>query len=309
MSLRRPTIYLVALVSVAVGTGIGVATAVRGGSDKDAAVRQQKARALASSAARPTVVTVAKAAEHLAKPAPRDPAFATYSDPEFGVSFRYARAFALLASGDDDGDADRVVSCQQAKEKGAGVRTAEELAGDDPGAALLATIVIPDDAYPNTSFAGGSVQFAINRYQTAGTCQANLLARVGDAKAPSGKVTARGVTFGFIDIDAGDGNTEYYERDYAGFANDACYEFFVRVGVAATAPQPALQSVSTSAGSGDASSSGLTNEESAGYRAPDERKIFGHLEKIVMSLQVEPAMVSSLDKPKYKANPTFPASN
>ena len=36
--------------------------------------------------------------------------------------------------------------------------------------------------------------------------------------------------------DAGDGSTEYYERDYAGFANDACYEFFVRVGVKSAAP-------------------------------------------------------------------------
>lgn len=307
MSLRRSTTYLVALASVAVGTAIAVAVVVPGSSGKADSIRQEKARALASSAPRPTVASVVKASEHFAKPAPRDPAFAKFSDPEYGVSFHYPRDFALLASGDDDGDSDRVVSWQQVKEKGAGVRTAEELAGDDPGAALLATIVIPDDAYPNTSFAGGSVQFAINRYQTANTCQANLLARLGDVKAPSGKVTARGVTFEFIDIDAGDGNTEFYERDYAGFANDACYEFFVRVGVAGTGAQETLQNA-TADGPANTSSE-VTNFESAGYHAPNERKIFGQLEKIVVSLQVEPAMVSSLDKPKYKANPTFPASN
>jgi hypothetical protein len=308
MSLRRSALYVVAVASVAVGTAIAVAMVVPGGSGKDASIRQEKARALASSAPRTTVASVVKASEHFAKPAPRDPAFGKYANPEFGVSFRFPRDFALLASGDDDGDSDRVVSWQQAKEKGAGVRTAEELAGDDPGAALLATIVIPDDAYPNTSFAGGSVQFAINRYQTGGTCEANLLARLGDAKGPSGKVTAHGMTFGFIDIDAGEGNTEYYERDYAGFANDACYEFFVRVGVAAVGAQSTLQNVSTSDGPASATSS-LTGEESVIYRAPDERKIFGHLEKIVVSLQVEPAMVSSLDKPKFKAKPSFPASN
>jgi hypothetical protein len=303
MSLRRPTIYL-ALALMTVAIAISLASC----SGQATSLRQEKARTLAASAPRQTVASVVKASEHFVKPAPRDPVFAKYSDPEHGASFRYPRSFALLASGDDDGDSDRVVSWQQAREKGAGVRTAEELASDDPGADLLATIVIPDDAYPNTSFAGGSLQFAVNRYQTAGTCQANLLARLGDAKAPSGTVAARGISFGFIDIDAGDGNTEFYERDYAGFANGACYEFFVRVGVVSAPPQQALQNVSATDGASDAVA-GITSEESASYRAPNERKIFGQLEKIVVSLQVEPAMVSSLDKPKYKAEPAFPASN
>jgi hypothetical protein len=310
MSLRRSSMYLVALGSVAVGVAIAVALVVPGESSKAASVRREKARVLASSTARPTVASVVKASERVARAAPLDPAFARYAAPEYGVSFRYPRVFALLASNEGDEGADQVISWQQAREKGAGVRTAEELAADDPGAALLATIVIPDDAYPNTSFAGASVQFAINRYQTAGTCQANLAARAGDAKGSSGTVMARGITFGFIDIDAGDGNTEYYERDYAGFANGACYEFFVRVGVAAAAPQQNLQNVSaTGTADGGGLDTGVTGEESVGYRAPNERKIFGQLEKIVVSLQVEPVVGSSLDKPKYKAEPAFPASN
>ncbi len=180
-----------------------------------------------------------------------------------------------------------------------------------PGAALLATIVVPDDAYPNTSFAGGSVQFAVNRYQTAGTFRSNLLARMGDVKAPSGTVTAQGVSFAWVDIDAGDGGTEYFERDYAGYANEACYEFFVRVGVksgAATAGQT-LQNVSTAVGTASDPASSVTSEESAGSRRPDERKIIAHLEKIVASLQVESVSASVLDKPRYKSTPAFPASN
>lgn len=305
MSVRRPTIY-VGMASLTVAIAMLVAGC--SGSGKAASVRQDKARTLAASGPKPTVASAVKASEHFAKAEPRDPVFARYSDPEFGASFRYPRSFALLDSADDESDSDHVISWQQAKETGAGVRTAEELNSDDPGADLLATIVIPDDAYPNTSFAGGSLQFAVNRYQTAGTCQANLLGRLGDAKAPSGTVTARGITFGFIDIDAGDGNTEFYERDYAGFANDACYEFFVRVGVVSAPAQQTLQNVSATEGSRDAGT-GVTGEESASYRAPNERRILGQLEKIVVSLQVEPAVVSTLDKPKYKAGPAFPASN
>ena len=278
-----------------------------------ASVRQEKARALAGSAPRPTVAGLARASEHLAKAAPRDSAVAKYYDPDYGVTLRYPRNLVLLESaGDDpdrDADSDRVISWEQAKQAGAGVRTAEELGADDAGAALLATIVVPDDAYPNTAFAGGSVQFAVNRYQTAGTCRSNLLGRMGDDKGPSGTVAAQGVSFAWIDIDTGDGSTEFYERDYAGFTNDACYEFFVRVGVKSTAGGgQTMQNVSAAGDAADTASS-VTSEESAGSRRLDERKILAHLEKIVASLQVESASASVLDKPRYKSAPALPASN
>ena len=278
-----------------------------------ASVRQEKARALAGSAPRPTVAGLARASEHLAKAAPRDSAIAKYYDPDYGVTLRYPRNLVLLESaGDDpdrDADSDRVISWEQAKQAGAGVRTAEELGADEAGAALLATIVVPDDAYPNTAFAGGSVQFAVNRYQTAGTCRSNLLGRMGDDKGPSGTVAAQGVSFAWIDIDTGDGSTEFYERDYAGFTNDACYEFFVRVGVKSTAGGgQTLQNVSAAGDAADTASS-VTSEESVGSRRLDERRILSHLEKIVASLQVESASASILDKPRYKSAPALPASN
>jgi hypothetical protein len=298
-----------ATVGILAALAVSSCLAAIGCSGKAASVRQEKARSLAASAPRPTVVTIAKASEHFAKPAPRDSAFAKYADPGSGVSFRYPRNFALIDSVEDGGESDRVISWQQAKQSGAGVRTAEELGSDDPGATLLATIVVPDDAYPNTSFAGGSVQFAVNRYQTAGSCRSNLLARFGDARGPSGTVNAQGVALAWIDTDAGDGSTEFSERDYAGFANDACYEFFVRVGVkSAAAGEVTLQNVSTGESGTDGGSS-VTSEESAGSRRPNERRIVAHLEKIVASLQVESASVSVLDQPRYKSAAAFPASN
>jgi hypothetical protein len=305
MSIRRLKITLLAVAALA------ASLAVIGCSGKAASVRQEKARALAASAPRPIVASLAKPPEHFAKPAPRDPVFAKYSDPKYGVSFRYPRNFVLLESAshdvDSDADSERVITWEQAEQAGAGVRTAEDLSSDDAGATLLATIVVPDDAYPNTSFAGGSVQFAVNRYQTAGTCRSNLLGRKGDEKGPSGTVTAQGVSFTWIDTDAGDGSTEFYERDYAGFANDACYEFFVRVGVKSTAPvEQTPQNVSTA---GVSPPSSVTSEESAGSRRLDERKILVHLEKIVASLQVESASDSVLDKPRYKSAAAIPTSN
>src|ERR1700744_2407504 len=259
MPIRRVTIGLLTLTLAALGGGV----AVIGCSSKAASVRQEKARALATSAPRATVAGLAKPSGHYVKAVPRDPAFAKYSDPSYGVTLRYPRNLVLLESSDGgadgDRDSDRAISWEQAKQAGAGVRTGEELAADDAGAVLLATIVVPDDAYPNTSFAGGSVQFAVNRYQTAGTCRSNLLARMGDDKTASGTVTAQGVGFSWIDTDAGDGSTEYYERDYAGFANVACYGFFVRVGVKSTAT--AHQNLPTASDGADLAST-VTSEES-----------------------------------------------
>jgi hypothetical protein len=279
-----------------------------GCSSKAASVRQDNARALAAAVPRKTVAALAKAPERFTKPAPRDAAFGRYADADHGASFRFPRSFALIESGDDDTDSDRVISWQQAKEAGAGVRTAEELNADDPGANLMATIVVPDDTYPNTAFAGGSIQFAVNRYQSAASCRANLLARQGDAKAPSGSVAAQGgASFAWIDIDAGDGMTEFHERDYAGFANDACFEFFVRVGVGEAAGGVGGGAPVSNAGTDGASS--VTSEESASYKPVNDRKIFVQLDKIVASFQAQPTLVSTLDKPKYKAVLASPASN
>ncbi len=207
--------------------------------------------------------------ERAAKPVARESSFSTYANPDYGVTFRYPRNFALVERA--------ALAEQDASEDGApldasGARSQEELEQEEPGAVLVATVVVPDDAYPNTTFAGGSLQFAVNRYQTAGSCRRELVSRLGDSNGRNGALTIQGVEFAWVDSDEGDGSTEFFERDYAGFANGTCYQFFLRVGVA-------------------------TAEDSDGPRPPDERKILGHMEKIVSSLQLESQSVSVLDGP------------
>jgi hypothetical protein len=191
-----------------------------------------------------------------AKPAPRETGSSTFNDPDYGISFRYPRNFAL-----DEGAPDGI----------SGVRSQEDLAAEEPGAELVATVAVPDDAYPNTNFAGGSLQFAVNHYLTARGCHDALAARVGDASQPQGSATIAGVPFAWAEGDAGDAGTEFFERDYAGFANGTCYEFFLRVGVGSPADQDSV-------------------------RPANEKKILSNLEKIVESLQLQPKPVSVLDK-------------
>jgi len=193
-------------------------------------------------------------AARVGKPAPRESGSSTYNDPEYGVTFHYPRNFAL-----DEG----------APEGISGIRSQEEAEGEEPGAVLVATVVVPDDAYPNTNFAGGSLQFAVNRYLTSGGCRESLISRLGDANGPTGTVTLQSVVFAWTEGDAGDAGTEYFERDYAGFSNGTCYEFFLRVGV------------------------GPVSEED-GVRPADEKRILSQLEKIVSSLQIQAKATGSI---------------
>src|SRR5580704_13250477 len=214
--------------------------------------------------------------ERPAKPVARESAFSTYSSPEYGVAFRYPRNFALVeqkapvereASMEVNDSVESADSQENAPEDSSGARSQAELESEEPGTVLVATVVVPDDAYPNTTFAGGSLQLAVNRYLTAGNCRHELISRLGDSNGHTGAATVQGVEFAWADNDEGDGSTEFFERDYAGFANGTCYEFFLRVGVAA---------------------------DTDGERPPNEKKILGHLGKIVSSLQFQSKSVSVL---------------
>jgi hypothetical protein len=243
---QRWLILMVAMV------GIGIA----GCSSKAASPRTQATAALAPTNPPAHVLET----KPVAKPAPRESAFSTYSNSEYGATLRYPRNYPL-----DEGPLDETT------ESLPGLRSQQELESEEPGTVLVATIAVPDDSFPNTTFAGGSVQFAVNRYLPEGGCQDFPVTRTGDAKAASGKLNVQGVTFTWADSDEGDVSTEFLERDYAGFAKDTCYEFFVRVGVAPTADSEQLRPV-------------------------NQKKILAQLERIITSLQLEPKPVSMLDQ-------------
>jgi hypothetical protein len=195
-----------------------------------------------------------------ARPAPSVSSLSTYSNTDFGMSFKYPRNYSL-----DEGPLD-----QETVENIAGLRSQEELESEQPGGVLAATIIVPDDAFPNTTFAGGSVQFAVNRYLAGDGCRDLPAERLGDAAGATGTRTIQGVTFAWADSDAGEGDTEFLERDFAGFANGTCYEFFVRVGSEVTSDSDHAKPV-------------------------NQKKIVGQLEKIVGSFQLQAKEISMLD--------------
>jgi hypothetical protein len=188
-----------------------------------------------------------------AKTTPREAAFSVYNEPEYGVSFRYPRNYAL-----EEGELGEPIP---------GARSQAELADEQPEAVLLATVVIPEDAYPNTTFVAGSLQFAVDASLMPGSCKELLIDPENSVGRKTGTLGVEGVLFHWTEVttttaDAGT-DTESVERDYAGYANGACYEFFAHVEVGETANSDGLE------------------------KQADAKKILRHLEKIVASLQCE----------------------
>jgi hypothetical protein len=194
-------------------------------------------------------VAVGSSPRTVAKATPREAAFSVFNEPEYGIAFRYPRNYAL-----EEGEPE---------ESASGTRSQTQLTEEQPQAVLLATVVIPEDAYPNTSFIEGSLQFAVDPSLMPASCKELLADPGNNLGRKTGAVNIQRVAFTWAEDTTEEAGTQTVERDYAGYANGTCYEFFAHVAVGKTG-----------------SSDGLDKQA-------DVKKIVRHLEKIVTSLQWE----------------------
>ena len=178
--------------------------------------------------------------------APREAFLSTYHNPEEGISFRYPRHYSL-----EEGDV---------QERSFFLTKQEDLDMEQPGATLLATVLIPEDGYPNTTFEHGSLQLVVHEAGTEKSCRdANVLTSSGNLPRT---LTVRGIGFRWSEDESETGGTKVLERAYAGYARGTCYEFFLTV-AAEEAPDP------------------------DGFKKPaDTAKIMRQLERIVSSAQI-----------------------
>jgi hypothetical protein len=192
-----------------------------------------------------------------AKHAPHDSSFSIYNNPAYGISFRYPRNFEL----------------QETFEPGA-TQPLEQLTGTQSDSIPVAAVVIPNDAFPNTTFGGGHLQFAVNPAVTPETCQSFAIPEDPDWRDSNGTSTISGINFHWRQSGDVADHMDYYTRIYAGFFHGACYEFYLEVtDTISMVPDPA-------------------------ERPADSPKILRQLDKIVSSLQLRP--------PTPVAHPTKP---
>jgi hypothetical protein len=187
-------------------------------------------------------------AHAFSKQPPHEGAISVYNNPDYGLTLRYPRNYLL----DEDLDPDDSPA----------LMTQHDWESQQPGAILVATLRIPDDAYPNTTFAAGYLQFVVNPAVTAATCRSFIAPPDSDWPGAADQITLGGVPFFWRDRGAISNESISAARDYAGFSSGACYEFTLEV--------------SSSSGSDP-------------LIAPaDLPKLLRPLEKIVSSLQLHP---------------------
>jgi hypothetical protein len=208
----------------------------------------------------------------ITKPPDRDSAFSTYNNPDYSLSFQYPRTFALTEDPNDLGD-------------DPSLKSEPQLDSEQSGLILLATIEIPEDAYPNTTFSSGHLQLAVNPPLGAPACLA-LAAPDDPDKTDSslhestGVEASHGLVFHWHQSRSNLNQTDTLSRDYFTFANNTCYELFLQV--TASIPAPKLLSDSTAA-----AGSGAQEElpESA-FKSADLPKILRALQKSVSTFQL-----------------------
>ena len=182
----------------------------------------------------------------LRKGTPHEAFLSLYNNPDEGISFRYPRNYSL-----EEGDVE---------ERSYFLKRQEDLDIEQPGAALVATVMIPEDGYPNTTFEHGSLQVVINAGATEESCQDTSL--LSSQATPGKRITVQGIVFSGSEQSSEMAGTAILERAYAGYSRGSCYEFLLTVDADAVA-------------------------DPDGFRKPaDIAKIMKQLERIVSSTQV-----------------------
>lgn len=183
----------------------------------------------------------------VARHSPHDSAFSVYHNPAYGISFRYPRTYLLDESSDSENSA--IAEAQQ------------QLTTDQPGATLVALVSIPPDAYPNTTFVSGTLEFVTNPSLSPDACHA--LAVPDDDAYTFGSTSVQGVTFAWRERTFAAMGSAELDRDYAGYANSTCYEFLLQV------------------------STGSNPNADPRIKPADAPKILHQLAKIVSSFQIQ----------------------
>src|SRR6267142_902331 len=115
-------------------------------------------------------------ARRLRRDTPHESFLATYHNPEEGISFRYPRNYSL-----EEGDV---------TEHSFFLKRQDDLDIERPGAVLVATVLIPEDGYPNTTFEHGSLQLVVDESVSEKGCRDAVVAR--SSVNASGSTTVQG---------------------------------------------------------------------------------------------------------------------
>jgi len=183
------------------------------------------------------------------KVARKRPSIVKYSDPVYGVSFRYPRRYSLKtgeeATKDWDGFGPVPTNFVQ------------------PGSVTIASVELPSSAYPGTDFTSAIFNVSVHRNLTAAECGQFALADKEDAdSAKPAKVKLSQTEYDEMEAVGLHGMKQADAKYYHVYQNDACYEFALGLGT-------------------EGEGTGTVDQV-------DREQVFRKLETILASVQIKP---------------------
>jgi hypothetical protein len=174
----------------------------------------------------------------------------TYTNPAYGVSFRYPRTYALKTGDEPHLDL-----------SGLGPVATGFV---QPGGVTVAAVEMPRNSYPGSDFSSAFFSVSVNSSLTAEECGQFSFATPESPDGPS--IAANKVKVGTIEFDQLEdalmlSDTKYYHV----FENGACYEFGLGLGI-----------------TDDAAAAGVANL--------NFDNVFDRLEKILATVKIEPGV-------------------
>ncbi|HMK21289.1 MAG TPA: hypothetical protein VK466_03090, partial [Terriglobales bacterium] len=158
----------------------------------------------------PPVVTAKPAKKRVQRKAP----MATYTEPAYGVSFRYPKNY-ILKTGDEP----------QRDLAGLGPVQTDFI---EPGAVTVAALELPRASYPGTDFTSGFFSVSLNSAISQEQCERFAFPKVEHAENEPGavsKVKIAGKEYVMVE-DFGNGATkDPHTKYFHHFENGNCYEF------------------------------------------------------------------------------------
>jgi hypothetical protein len=205
------------------------------------------------------------------------PATVTYADKTSGVSFQYPRKYSLKT-----GDAaDELVSSDPAP-----------MDFVQPGGVALAAVAVPESAYPKSDLASAFFDVSMNKALTAEQCDefSGPQAKPATPADPAVPATTQPSKLIIGDMElqsnetlASQGTREEASKYYHVFENGTCYEFALKVAT--------------------------TGVETEGGKHVDRDEVFQRLEKILVTVKINPAAAPEVtaSTPAAPPAPTAPS--
>jgi hypothetical protein len=227
------------------------------GSSKPTSIEQptpinpQSVTTPAVAAVQPSAVTPKKRVQHEAP-------MATYTEPSYGVSFRYPKSYILKTDDAQELDLSELGPVQTDSIQ--------------PGGVTVAAIEMPRSSYPGTDFTSAFFTVSVNSSLSKDQCQQFGVTKSeheNELGVPA-KVKLGGTDFTMVENFGDSANKEPRMKYFHHFENGNCYEFGMGLGT--------------------------VDENVAGLKPVNRSLVFGKLEQILASVKLQPVSASQVAK-------------